>query len=142
MGNNRPIEKLGDSVYKFLFGFNFIKGIPGSYNKNFILERSITHSLWVGKISMPLPKVDFRDLNDRALLAFRLSKLVNAGIPQSKIIPIERVSFPDDFTAFPEAIDREVSVTRFEGGNITSFLEFILRRNLILLFLILEIVKL
>lgn len=125
MENNRPIKKLGDKLYNSLFGFNFIEEILGHYNQNFVLERAVSHSQWVGKISKSLHNcgVNFKDLNSRALLAFRLSKLVDAGIPQGKVVPIKRVSFPDNFTVSPEAINKRIFITRFEGENITSFLK-------------------
>lgn len=120
-----PTKKLGKKISKFLFGYNVVEEIPGSYNKNFKLKRIITHSLWHGKISISLQSrgVDFKDLNNRAFLAFRLSEIVKAGLPKkSRITPINRIVFPNTSVIPTDAIDDNMFITKFEGDKIEKFL--------------------
>jgi len=108
--------------YKKILGFNFINIISGSYNINFVLERNFVKSKWVGKISRKI-RYQFVDLNSRALLAFRLSKLVDAGIPTTKIISDKRINFSSQFVQPKDKIDDKVCITKYIGINLEDFLK-------------------
>lgn len=114
--------KLESIFYKNFFGFNFVNIIPGSYNVNFVLERNFIKSKWVGKISKRI-RSKFTDLDSRALLAFRLSELVGAGIPQTKIIAARRVNFPPEFIQPQDRIDDKICITAYKGVNLEEFLK-------------------
>ena len=114
-----PLEKLK----RLLFYYSYIQDIGGSYNKNLILKRNLTGSQWVGKVSVSLLEkgVDFRDLNQRAFLAYRLAKLVKNKVLKPKIVPFWRIS-DISLADIPKKIDNNIFLTRFRGISLSRFL--------------------
>jgi len=83
--------------------------IKGSYNESHYLKNQLSKKLWVGKISKKLPgKLAFPDLNQRALLAYRLSKLVKTPLPKTKIVKNQT---------------GEILLTDFKGVDMHRFLK-------------------
>ncbi len=113
--------------------FEFINIIQGSYNINFILRERLTSSLWIGKISKNLKKhhVDFTDLDNRAILTYRLGKIVKTCIPTTKFINYSQIKFSPLFNEFLKSINLDsiltqdkLLVTKFEGITLSNFLKF------------------
>lgn len=95
-----------------------------SYNKNIILHESDNHDAkWVGKISNALaPWADFRDLDDRGVLAYRLSQLAGLALPEVKIVSIKNI-IGYDFSEVPDRINDNIFLTKFSGINLLEFLK-------------------
>ncbi|MBI2552428.1 hypothetical protein HYW17_03980 [Candidatus Uhrbacteria bacterium] len=107
----------------WLFDYSYLQDIGKTYNRNFLLTRNLTGSRWVGKISKSLLEkgVDFRDLNSRAMLAYRLAALVGHKVLAPKVIPVKRISGLDP-ADIPDKIDDKVFLTAFDGVAIPEFL--------------------
>lgn len=129
-------KKFGD--LKLLFSalnpfnkFSFSRKVSArSHNVNFFLRKKISGSLWVAKLSRSLitKGVDFKDLNQRALLAYRLSKYVKTPIPTSQIIKLSQIDFSEDFVEFlnglpNQLIKDDILITEFKGIPIRNFLK-------------------
>lgn len=95
-----------------------------SYNKNIILHESEDESAkWVGKISRALaPWADFRDLDDRGVLAYRLSRLAGLSLTEVKIVSIKNI-IGYDFSEVADRINDNIFLTKFSGVNLLEFLQ-------------------
>ncbi len=95
-----------------------------SYNKNIILHESKDNSAkWVGKISKALaPWADFRDLDDRGMLAYRLSRLAGLSLTEVKIVSIRNI-IGYDFSEVADRINDNIFLTKFSGVNLLEFLQ-------------------
>lgn len=126
------------NIKNYLLGYKFIEAVaPGkSYSTNIKLQRNLDRTLWVGKISRPLPAridnfrntgkpyvrtVDFKDLDDRATLGFRLAKLVGLKSLKTKILPLKRISNLD--TVLVPSVTNNVFLSKFCGQSLTKYLE-------------------
>lgn len=127
-------------IRDFLFGYTFLKLIDGGqfYNTNILLRRNLTNSLWVGKISRSLPKVmpdyfgsgkdyvrtvDFRDVDDRAKLGFRLAKLAGLRVLNNKVVSDQSV-FGFDFGSINYSrISSNLFLTEYRGVSLPKYLE-------------------
>src|SRR3989338_9003472 len=112
------------TVQEMIFSYSYIQDIGKTYNRNVLLQRNATGSQWVGKISKSLQEkgVDFRDLNERALLAYRLAQCVRHGVVAPKIVSEKRISGLD-VAAIPTKIDDRVCLTPFTGIALPEFLQ-------------------
>lgn len=117
-------------LFNFFEKFVFIKHLPGSHNISFIIKNRFTKSIWVAKFSKKLTPfgVNFRDLNERALLAYRLSQLLNGCIPETKIIKLNKILYSFDFIDFlstvsDEIIKDNILITKFSGIPLNEFLK-------------------
>lgn len=116
-------------MLKFLNRFTYVKPLAGSYNKSFIVKNKFTRSVWVAKFSIRLPGPNFTDLNQRALLAYRLSKLVKTCVPETKIIKSGDIEYSLEFMDYLKSITDEIvkdglQITRFKGIVLNEFLKF------------------
>jgi hypothetical protein len=129
--------KIVKKIKSHFFNYTFIEHIATgeSYNTNVKLQRNLDKSLWVGKISRPLylPNVnnrsesysstgDLLDLNDRALLGFRLARSVGLNSLRVKIIPFKIVEEFDINTLSHARIDNYVFLTPFKGLSLPQYL--------------------
>ena len=83
-------------IFNIFNKFNFICFInDSSYNLNFLLQNKFTKSLWVGKISKKVKPVneqfEIYDLDQRALMAYDLAKLLNIPMPKIKYIDLQNI---------------------------------------------------
>jgi hypothetical protein len=101
-----------------------------SYNLNFYLEGD---GLWVGKISksLRLSGVEFRDLDARAVLAWRLSLLAGSCLPETVLIPLRDLEQTPLFNAIYKNLDgteyfknRSILATRYQGIRLEDFLAY------------------
>ena len=111
-------------IAAFLFGYSYGHDIGTSYNRNFLLTQNCTGSRWVGKVSRSLAGkgVDFRDLNARALLAYRLAALVHHAVVAPRIISAKRIS-GFDVKSIPNRIDDLVFLTPVRGMAVPEYLK-------------------
>lgn len=95
-----------------------------SYNRNILVTRNLTKTKWVGKISKSLREkgVDFRDLNERAVLAFRLAGGVGLPILPYRIVLASRIHGLD-LSRSPHRISDNVFLTRLYGQPLPQYLE-------------------
>lgn len=95
-----------------------------SYNKNLLIhELKNPAQKWVGKVSKPLaPWANFRDLDDRAILASRLAKLVKIDMPEMKVVKGEQILGFDSFESL-EKINDNIFLTKYWGINLLEFLK-------------------
>lgn len=107
------------------------------YNTNILLERNFNHTLWVGKISRSLPKilpnyfgsgkdyirtVNFCDIDDRAILGFRLAKLLGLKTIRAKIIPDSLIkSFDFNLIVHPR-VNNNIFLTEYRGISLPEYL--------------------
>jgi len=124
----------------YLFNYTFIEELaPGkeSYNTNLKLQRNFDKSFWVGKIFRSLPdsledfygkgkhyirEIDFRDLDHRAILGFRLAKAVGLNSLKFKIVSLKRVLNFDIGTVKHGRISENIFLTEFKGVSLTQYL--------------------
>lgn len=113
--------------------YKFLNVINGSHNINFILKEKFTSNIWIGKISKSLRKFgsDFNDLDERAIVTYRLGKKLNTCIPVTKYIYFNQVEFTPLFDEFLKAINQSETVlqdklliTRFSGITLSNFIKF------------------
>src|SRR3989338_4752828 len=116
---SRNIRRLKE----LLFYYSYIEDIGKTYNRNFLLKRNLTGARLVGKISKSLLEkgVDFRDLNSRAMLAYRLAALVKHKVLAPQVIPAKRISGLD-LADISQRIDDLVFLTAFRGISVSEFL--------------------
>ncbi len=108
--------------------------IGGSFNFNARLRCDRDSSLWVGKLSRSLVRdvpledgsvyhftVDFRDLDARALLAYRLAPLVGIRTLPTEIIPVGRVVGLPALRFNP--LSENVFLTKFGGMSLGEYLK-------------------
>lgn len=116
-------------MFRFLNKYKFVGGLDGNYNKSFFIRLNISRSLWVAKISHTLPPTaNFKDLNQRALLAYKLSLLVDTPIPKTKILKLNQIEYSPDLIEFLDTIKSEtikdgILVTEFRGIPLSDFLK-------------------
>jgi len=130
--------------------FNFISVIKdSSYNFNFLLQKKLINSLWVGKISKKVKMVnkefEIYDLDQRALLAYDLAKLLGVSMPQTKYINLHDIANNEFLLSETEDKKEEyhnyskIVITRFCGQSIKSIqdnlLEQIDRSSLLKIFI-------
>ncbi len=121
--------KLIKLLENYLFGYTFLEDLEGSFNKNIKVKRNLTGSLWAGKISKSLryhaPEykrdLDFKDFDDRAILAYRLADLVGVNTLVPKIIRAERIK-GWDIKEVSNRLNDFVFLTEFNGPNLRQYL--------------------
>lgn len=100
----------------------FEKRFSDSYNTNLLVhEEDNPNSKWVAKISKLLSPVDFRDLDNRALLAYRLASLVNIRTVEPKVVSLDQITGFDSQKA-PDKINNSAFLTRYVGPDLREFL--------------------
>ncbi len=101
----------------------FEKQIGKSYNINLLVhEKENVNNKWVAKISRKLaPWADFRDLDERAILASRLAKILNVKVPDFLLENINSIDGYDS-NEVPDRINDYVFLTRFEKTDLKEFL--------------------
>jgi len=123
-----------------LFGYDYLSPLaPGeSYGTNIKAKRKLTGSQWAGKISRALPihlenfsergapyvrTVDFRDLDDRATLGFRLAGLAGLKTLKTRIVHHRQISGLD-FASIPhDKVSQNVFLSEFKGQSLTDYLK-------------------
>jgi hypothetical protein len=109
------------------------KIIEGSFNLSFILEEIGTANKWVGKVSRNLNafKLDFKDLDERAILASKLAKLTETKVPEAKYIS-EKEIIPSELKAAiiaqaknPEFQynENKILITQYKGKSLPQYLK-------------------
>src|SRR6185436_9629088 len=123
-----------------LFKYKFIEpiAINESYSTNIKVVRNFDKSFWVGKISRPLPakidnfrntgkpyirNVDFSDLDDRAMLGFRLARSAGLNSLKTKIIPINRIENFDSQKTAHKRVNDNIFLSEFKGQSLSTYLE-------------------
>lgn len=113
--------------------FEFVNIMQGAHNISFILRETLTNFLWIGKISKNLKErnVDFIDLDDRAILTYRLGKKLKTCIPATKVINYNQINFSPLFNEFLKSIksdsvlmQNKLLITKFKGITLSNFLKF------------------
>lgn len=113
--------------------FEFVNIIEGAHNINFILKERIANSLWIGKISKNLKNqnANFIDLDNRAILAYRLGEKLKTCIPTTKFINYSQIKFSSSFDEFLKSIKPDsvlmrdkLLITRFEGVTLSNFVKY------------------
>jgi len=129
-----------EKIKSYLFNYTFIEPLAAgeSYSTNIKVKKNFDKSIWAGKISNPLPDilenfrgtgkqyirtVDFRDMDHRAMLGFRLAKLAGLKSLQTRIVPLKRVENFDEDSIKHEKIDDNIFLTEFKGQSLTSYLQ-------------------
>jgi hypothetical protein len=101
----------------------FEKQIGRSYNINLLVhEKDNVEKKWVAKISKKLaPWANFKDLDERAVLACRLAGIVDVKVPD---FVIENISSIDgyDFNSAQDKINDNVFLTKFHPYDLGSYL--------------------
>jgi len=82
-------------------------------------------SLWVCKISnsLKVKGVDFKDLNERAVLAHRLGKLLILPFPDFQIEPIDHILGLEKYK-LPDKINTFCWLSRYIGDPLTDYLKY------------------
>lgn len=124
----------------YFFNYTFLEqiAIGKSYSTNIKVQKNFDGSIWAGKISNPLParienfrnsgkpyvrRVNFSDLDSRAMLGFRLAKLVNLKSLEAKIIPTKKIENFDTSIIKHQRIDDNIFLTKFTGQSLESYLQ-------------------
>ncbi len=96
----------------------------GSHNVNFIAyNKDIQEDGWVVKVSIKT-RAGFKDLNERALLAYKLSLLAGVRLPETHIMKMDQVSGLEPFReAIKERVNDEVTITKYSGVPLTNFFQ-------------------
>lgn len=104
------------------------KEFTGSYNVNFLVhEEENPSEKWVAKVSIEIGP-GFKDLNGRALLAYRLSQLAGVRLAETVIAPLnccvglEKLSEASRTRIAQYKIDEDVILTKHVGVGIPKFL--------------------
>ncbi|GEM_PF-2382965 len=128
-----------DKIKNYLFCYTFVERIAEgqSYSTNFKIRKNLDGSIWAGKIARPLPDivknfnnrgtpyirtVDFRDQNSRAILGFRLAKLVGLQTLKTKVIDADLIKGLDISTISRPKIDNKIFLSEFKGQALTDYL--------------------
>lgn len=113
--------------------FRFLDFINGSYNTNFILKERFVDNFWIGKVSKNIKRFGFNfiDLDDRAIIAYRLGKKVDERIPDTKYIDFNQIESTSLFDEFLTAIRSNEAllhgrllVNKFSGITLSAFAKF------------------
>jgi len=124
----------------YFINYTFLEPLAAgeSYSTNIKIRRNFDKSIWAGKISNPLPavienfrgtgkpyirRVDFRDLDHRAILGFRLARLADLKNLKVKIIPLKRVENFNSASISHQKIDDNIFLTEFKGQSLTRYLQ-------------------
>ncbi len=130
-------NSINKRIYNFFFGYTFRDVIEdeGSYSKNVLLQRNISQSYWVGKLSRTLQHkskrstgeiyrriVDFTDVDHRALLGFRLAKYVGLKSLKTKIIFHSNIEGFNFLSIDYKRIDNQVFLSKYNGVALSKYL--------------------
>jgi len=108
--------------------FIFEKEFSGSYNLNFLAyKENAPQEKWVLKVSKVIGP-DFKDLNERALLAYRLAQLVGVNLVETELVDLkqciglEKLS-PEGQQILSLRVSDTITATRFNGIPLNQFLK-------------------
>jgi hypothetical protein len=127
-------------IKSYFSNYIFIEplAIGKSYSTNIKIQRTFDKSIWVGKISNPLPisiknfrctdksyirKVNFVDLDDRAMLGFRLANLAGLKSLKAKIVSINRIENFDIKHVNHQRVNDNIFLTKFSGESLEDYLQ-------------------
>jgi len=103
--------------------FEYINEIKNAYNRNFLVYDKKDGVQWIGKISKSLQEkgVYFDDLNSRAILAQRLSILLDLQFPEYKLVLSRKIGGLV-LDASTKVVSDNVWLSKYAGITLPEFL--------------------